>query len=209
MNYTLSNAFRFIFLLYVLFPAMISSQQQVTYPEELLNGSIEQQVDFLFNRASDYSNNGVRYKVSRTREFEKLRDNISDSLKENRKIALTLKQTIDNQNGQINKLKEELTTTTKALSNATNEKDSVNFFGQQITKGTYNLIVWIVLIILSILLGHFIFRFTRSNAITQESKAKLTDLEIEFEDYRRKALEREQRISRQLHDEINKNRKSK
>jgi ATP-dependent Zn protease len=188
---------------------MISSQQQVTYPEELLNGSIEQQVDFLFNRASDYSNNGVRYKVSRTREFEKLRDNISDSLKENRKIALTLKQTIDNQNGQINKLKEELTTTTKALSNATNEKDSVNFFGQQITKGTYNLIVWIVLIILSILLGHFIFRFTRSNAITQESKAKLTDLEIEFEDYRRKALEREQRISRQLHDEINKNRKSK
>ena len=41
------------------------------------------------------------------------------------------------------------------------------------------------------------------------SKGKTVDLELEYEDHRRKALEREQRISRQLHDEINKNRKTK
>jgi len=45
--------------------------------------------------------------------------------------------------------------------------------------------------------------------LTQEAKAKLDDLEAEYEDHRRKALEREQRISRQLQDEINKYRKSK
>jgi hypothetical protein len=60
-----------------------------------------------------------------------------------------------------------------------------------------------------LLLLLFVFRFRQSNVLTQEAKTKLADLEAEYEEHRRKSLEREQRISRQLQDEINKYKKSK
>ena len=45
--------------------------------------------------------------------------------------------------------------------------------------------------------------------LTQEAKTSLDELEIEYEEHRRRALEREQKISRQYQDEINKNKKAK
>jgi hypothetical protein len=44
--------------------------------------------------------------------------------------------------------------------------------------------------------------------VTKEAKRKLEDIETEFEDHRRIALEREQKVRRQLQDEINKNKKT-
>ena len=188
---------------------MLTGQQQPSYPEELVSGSIEQQVEYLFNRSSDYANNGVRYKVSRTREFEKLRDNILDSLTSTRNSLKGLEKTIKDQNNLIKDLNKRLEETSESLNQISAEKDSFTFLGNQMSKGTYNLIIWTIILMLLALLGHFIFRFSRSNVLTQEARGKLSDLEMEFEEHRRKALEREQRISRQLHDEINKNRKAK
>ena len=42
------------------------------------------------------------------------------------------------------------------------------------------------------------------NCQTNHSKSVLTELEEEYQEYKRKAIEREQKISRQLQDEINK-----
>ncbi|MEX0314527.1 MAG: tRNA (guanine-N1)-methyltransferase, partial [Allomuricauda sp.] len=53
----------------------------------------------------------------------------------------------------------------------------------------------------------FIYRFRNSNVLTSQAKEALADLEKEFEEHRRRALEREQKISRQLQDELNKNKK--
>jgi hypothetical protein len=50
----------------------------------------------------------------------------------------------------------------------------------------------------------FIFQFKQSNAITIESKLALKESEKEFDIYKVKALEREQRAMRRLQDELNK-----
>jgi hypothetical protein len=57
-------------------------------------------------------------------------------------------------------------------------------------------------------LAFFIYKFRSSNTLTQQAKSALADLEEEYEQHRRRALEREQKISRELHDERNKNKKS-
>ena len=54
------------------------------------------------------------------------------------------------------------------------------------------------------LLLFFIFKYQSSLKGTKEAIANLEDLEKEFEDHRRRALEREQIINRKLQDEINK-----
>jgi len=50
----------------------------------------------------------------------------------------------------------------------------------------------------------FIYKFKNSNAITKAARKSLEETELEFEEHRRVALEREQKVRRQLQDEINK-----
>lgn len=189
-------------------PILLSAQQSAVFPEELENGTIEGQMEFLFKGSSNYTNNGIRYKVLRTRELEKLHGNILDSLNNIKKQVSDLSKSIGNQDEIINDLKLKLDETSGKLEQTNSEKDSISLFGKTVSKMTYGVTMWTIIIVLLLLLGHFIYRFSLSNTLTQEAKSKLQDLETEYEDHRRKALEREQRISRQLHDEINKNRKN-
>jgi len=64
--------------------------------------------------------------------------------------------------------------------------------------------MWSIIGILLSGLLLFIFRFKNSNTLTRQAKIKLDELELDFEDYKRKALEKEQKLGRQLQDERNK-----
>ncbi|MGB6150523.1 MAG: tRNA (guanine-N1)-methyltransferase, partial [Pricia sp.] len=109
----------------------------------------------------------------------------------------------------ISSLEKKLEDTTNSLAAVTEEKDNMSFLGIAVSKGTYNAILWTVIAGLLILLLFFIYKFRNSNILTQEAKTNLSELETEYEDHRRRALEREQKISRQLQDEINKYKKQK
>lgn len=69
--------------------------------------------------------------------------------------------------------------------------------------------MWGIVIVLALLLGVFIYKFRNSNSITSESRKALEILEAEYEEHRRNSIEREQKVRRQLQDEINKNRSLK
>lgn len=198
-----------LFICFLTLPIYLAAQQNGNYPEELNSGNIESQLDFLYNNSGNYTNNGIRFKVTRTREFEKLRENLLDSIRTFRSNLQSLKETISAYNEKIKDQQQKLDDVSTSLTQVTNEKDSISFLGNNISKMTYGTIIWTLFTILLLLLADFIYRYSKSNALTKEAKSKLLDLEEEYEEYRRKALEREQRISRQLHDEMNKNRKTK
>ena len=66
------------------------------------------------------------------------------------------------------------------------------------------LVVSGIVAVLALALVFFIFKFKGSNAHTQEARQKLADTEHEYEEYRKKALEKEQKMGRLLQDERNK-----
>jgi hypothetical protein len=183
---------------------------QEAEPElSLEGGTIESQFEFLYRKSGNYNAEGRRYEVVRKVQLDKLRDNILDSLSGARSKVAELNATITRHEGTIEDLNGKLENTTAQLTEVTEEKDSMSFFGMQVSKITYNLILWTIIIVLMLFLLLFIYKFRRSNVLTQEAKVKLGDLEAEYEEHRRRALEREQRISRQLQDEINKYKKGK
>ncbi|MDX1316484.1 MAG: tRNA (guanine-N1)-methyltransferase, partial [Xanthomarina gelatinilytica] len=47
-------------------------------------------------------------------------------------------------------------------------------------------------------------KYKNSHVITKEAKKALEEIEVEFEEHRKTALEREQKVRRQLQDELNK-----
>ncbi len=175
----------------------------------LENGPIDSQFDFVYKKSGNYRADGKRYEVVRTISLDKLRQNVLDTLSGFNTRAADLKATIAGHESTIASLEKKLEDTTNSLAVVTEEKDNMSFLGIAVSKGTYNAILWTVIAGLLILLLFFIYRFRNSNILTQEAKTNLSELETEYEDHRRRALEREQKISRQLQDEINKYKKQK
>ena len=203
--------FRNLFITLVIFCSALSFAQTDATAEEpsLDGGSINSQFDYIYQKSGNYRADGKRYEVVRTLSLDKLRQNVIDSINVANKKAVELQGVIKSQESSIATLNQKLSETTKNLTSVTDEKDSMSFLGAQVSKATYNIILWTMILGLFLLLLLFIFKFRQSNVLTQEAKGNLAELESEYEDHRRRALEREQRISRQLQDEINKYRKSK
>lgn len=188
------------------------AQDQAQQDEDELSldkGTINNQFEYLYKKSGNYNADGKRYEVVRSINLDKLRQNVLDTINAANKNSGALKATIAGHESTITSLNKKLEETTNSLASVTDEKDSMSFLGIQVSKGTYNFILWTVIFGLLLLLLLFIYRFRRSNILTQIAKSNLSELETEYEDHRRRALEREQRISRQLQDEINKYKKSK
>jgi len=173
------------------------------------NGDIDGQFEYVYKKSGNYRSEGKRYEVVRTISLDQLRKNVMDTLSGFNSRAAELKATISGHESTISSLEKKLEDTTNSLASVTEEKDNMSFLGIAVSKGTYNAILWTVIAGLLILLLFFIYKFRNSNILTQEAKTNLSELETEYEDHRRRALEREQKISRQLQDEINKYKKQK
>ena len=182
-----------------------------TQPEELSldSGTVDSQFEFIYRRSGNYRAEGRRYEVVRIIYLDKLRQNVKDTLAAAAEKQRELEGTIEGNETTIASLNEELSATKTQLQTISDEKDSISLFGKYIAKSTYNFIMWTAVLALLLLLILFVIKFRQSNYLTQEAKRNLTDLETEYENHRRRALEREQRISRQLQDEINKYRNKK
>jgi len=188
------------------------SQETETETDEPLSldeGPISNQFDYISKRSGNYRADGVRYEVVKETNLFKLRKNVLDSIAATTKKTAALNATIAEHETTITSLNKKLDETTTNLTAVSEEKDSMSFLGILVAKATYNIILWTIIGALFLLLGVFIYRFRNSNILTQEAKHNLSELELEYEDHRRRALEREQKISRQLQDELNRQKKPK
>lgn len=168
-------------------------------------GSIDNQFEYVIRR----SNNFQDFKVVKKTWLYTLKAHTIDSLKAVHKDLADTKILVDTQAKEISDLKSSLESTQTNLEATRSEKDNIGLFGLQMNKSSYKTIMWLIIACLLALLGFFIYRFRNSNAITRQAKKNLVDIEEEFEEHRKTAVEREQKVRRQLQDEINKQKTTK
>ena len=183
--------------LYVLHSFQMNAQENTV-------NTIENQFDNIYRTSSTYQN----YKVISRDRFNTLKSSVLDSLKVYSTSLSAKEKTITAKGLEIESLKKELAETNIKLKEAISKENSFSFLGVEIAKGTYNLMVWALVGVLLAGLIHFIYQFAKSNTTTKTALTDLEEVENEFEAHRKKTLEREQKLRRQLHDEINKNRNS-
>lgn len=170
-------------------------------PKASLNsGTIESQFDYLYKKSGSYQ----EYKVVKKTFFYKIKNNVLDSLKTIKEELASTKQIVVRQENEIKGLKNNLKTTNDNLTGVTKEKDNIKFLGIPLTKAAYNTILWSIITGLIAFLLVFIFKFKASNTITKQANKLLTETEEEFDAYRATSLEREQKVRRELQDELNK-----
>ncbi len=195
-----------VFSLY--FTNITLSQTEPTNPEieklSLNSGTIDNQFEYVIRRSPRWQD----YKNVKTNWLYTLKAHTLDSLKALQVQLDDTKSVVVAKQNEIDELKTNLSSTKSTLEATNIEKDSMSLFGMQMSKGGYNTLLWSVIGALLALLLFFIYKFKNSNAITKQAKHNLSEIEAEFEEHRRVALEREQKVRRQLQDEINKQKKS-
>lgn len=185
------------------FTVFMSAQTQLTKAQvESLPNTIENEFVKIYKK----SNNWQEYKMVKRVAFINFQKRVLDSVSIIKKDILTKKETIKQQKETIFSLNEQITKLNEDLKNSSNAKDSISLFGMQLSKTVYNFILWTIIIVLLVGLFFFIFKYKRSNIITKGATKNLVEIEEEFEQHRKKTLEKEQKLRRQLHDEMNKNR---
>ena len=164
--------------------------------------SIENQFDEIYRISTSYQ----VYKVISKERYKTLKTNVLDSLNTSKKTISEKESLLLTERSNIQNTKTLLTKTKLELDAALTKENSISLFGLQLSKTTYNLLLWSIIALLLLSLFYFVFKFFKSNILTKEAKNNLEDIEQELEEYRKKTLEREQKLRRQLQDEINKQR---
>ncbi|MBO3117328.1 tRNA (guanine-N1)-methyltransferase [Winogradskyella sp. DF17] len=167
----------------------------------LNSGTIDNQFEYVIQRSNRYQ----EFKVVKQTWLYALKAHTLDSLKALHKELSDTQAIVDGQASNIETLQTNLANTQTTLEETEEEKNNMMLFGVQMGKTNYNILMWSIIAALLSLLLFFIYKFKNSNALTREAKLKLDEVETEFEEHRRTALEREQKVRRQLQDELNKN----
>jgi len=164
--------------------------------------SLSKQFEQVYRRSSSYKD----FKVIRKSTFQNLKKNTLDSIKiidEKLKIESQKNTRLEQEINSVAKIRLEQNL---ELSEAILEKNTISFVGLKLKKNTFKIIIWSIFLTLIILICYFAYKLKDGIKITSQAKKELTSVEEEFNSYKKKSLVRDQKMRRQLQDEINKQR---
>lgn len=187
-----------------LFSSSVFAQTTLTKKQQLdaLPNTVENQFIKTYGKASNWK----EYKMITRPDFQSLQKNIVDSVVALKKNIQSKQLKINEQEKSISTLNEKINGLTNNLNSSIDKENKISFIGIGMTKSSYNLLLWSIITVLAITTVFFVLRFKNSNRLTKEAKTNLVEIEQEFEQHRKRSLEKEQKLRRQLQDEINKQR---
>ena len=191
----MKSLYLFIFCLFVSVNTFSQKAKNDTLP-------LSKQFEQVYSRSSSYKD----FKVIRKTTFQDLKENTLNSIKsidEKLKIESLKNTRLEQEINNITKTHLELDL---KLSNAILEKNTISFIGLKLKKNTFKIIIWSIFFMLIILICYLAYKLKDGVKITSQAKKELTRVEEEFNSYKKKSLVRDQKLRRQLQDEINKQR---
>ncbi|SEJ39877.1 hypothetical protein SAMN04488018_13228 [Myroides marinus] len=187
--------------------AIILSATLLTLTLSSYSQSSTNTIENQFNTLISQSNNWQNYKVVEKNKFQQLQQNVKDSInslqttiRQNNTIVIEQKTLVDSLSNQLQVLQ-------KDLKIAIDKENNLDFIGISTHKSTFQIIVWSIILILLLILGILFIQFKKSYSDTKDARKKQIETESELEEYKKNSLEREQKVRRQLQDEINKNKR--
>lgn len=185
-----------LLLVFCVFQLPILAQDTTTVQNSLNSGTISSQFDYIYR----VSNGFQEYEVVKKTNLEKLKSNVTDSIK-------VLKNEIANLMLQQSSVADSLANFSKILEQANQEKeaailekDSFTFLGVLVEKNLYSTIMWLIVIGLAVAMVFFSVQYFKSFGKVKKAQKDLEEVQEEFDQHRKNALERERKLKRELID---------
>lgn len=162
----------------------------------------------LTQQFDDMLANSNRYQTYRVVPIDWLnafKINVLDSLSGNVEKIKLLEKTLEENSTTISEQTAAMAQKDEQIAQLEKEKDGISLFGTIISKGLYNMLLW-GLIVLA--LGAMFLAFARGKLAvsrSHEMEKTIAELSDELDKSKRRRLEVEQDLRRQLQDQINKN----
>lgn len=176
------------------------AQDSVADNSPKLPTTIVNEFDAMVEEAGNYQ----EYKVVKKEALAKFKINLAERRDTFEAEIDALGKEIVTQNKEITDLKKQLLETQNQLTTVEEQKSSMQLLGNNVDKTTFQTIVFAIIGVLLLMLLLVSIKFKANSAATNEAKDTLESTEKEFEEYKRKALEKQQVLGRQLQDEKNK-----
>lgn len=141
------------------------------------------------------------FKMVRKSNIEIIQKNVADSIAKYRKEISELKSSSSTSSSTIASLRDSLQTTQTKLQTETSKKDSISFIGIDFTKSSYHTFVWVIIVVLSLALLIISFSFRKAKVDAIEHQKTAEEAQNAFQTFKKKAMETEQKLKRQLLDE--------
>ena len=156
----------------------------------------------VFKANASYWDGFFMFKEPQLNEFNNA---YSDTIKK-------LESAISINSSQINKLNTEITSLNTKLSDteiklqeSISKENGIVSLGISFDKNTFPSLLYSIIILLMIVAALAFFLFLRSNSITKETEKRFLDQTTTMENQKKRSLERETKLNRELQTERNKN----
>lgn len=190
----------FIALLFYTLNTNIAVAQQAQKDSLQADPTLRGQYQSILNKSKNL--NG--FKVVNPARLSTFWKNLNDTLRSERKQLPALRKQIAEQQKTVAELKKQLSDKETAL-NASNQRlDEISFLGTSFSKGTYNTMVWTIILILALALIIVIIRSARLLHEARYRSSLYEEISAEYQSYKVKANEKEKKLARELQDERNK-----
>lgn len=190
----------YILIFTAIFLTTTSFAQETVVEDISINGQ--------FETILRISTNYKGYKVINKEKFLQLKQNVLDSIKTSQNLVNQKNRLLKADKQTIKRTQDLLNKTQLELSATVLKEDSISFLGMQLSKVSYNIILWTLILSLISALVYVILIFLKNNIHTKEAKNNLLIVEKELEQHIKNAIDREQKLRRKLQDEVNKQRNS-
>lgn len=191
---------RFALILAILALVFTKVYCQTTIPDVLIRNSLKEQMKYIEERTKIYED----YRAIREDMFQKLTENIADTLSEakNNIAALNIKTLMLKHS--IDSLNDYLKTVQISLEEISRTKNSIRVLGMEVQKVIYNTIMWTILGGLLIILIAGFLAFKRNLTVTNNTRKEFMELKDEFAAYRKTSREAREKMSMDHFKEIKK-----
>ncbi len=188
-----------IIILFLLI-SLPSFGQSTTQSNDTGDKNLRQQFQEMLDKSETYT----EYKVINRSKLSDYTRAVQDTLAQYRKTIKALRDEVADQKSQIGQLTRRIEDLETQLARSEELRESLTFLGVEMYKTTYHLFVWIVIGGLAAF-GVFAYTsFMRSNRITAKTKKEFRELELEFEEHKKRNYEKQIKLGRELQTERNK-----
>ncbi len=163
------------------------------------DSSLQGQYQSVLSRSK--SMNG--YKLVNPYRLSAFWKNVSDTLATKRKELARAKTQISSQALTIDTLKTQIAGKENTLINTNAKLDEISLLGLPLTRSTYSLIVWSLIIVLALALTFVVIRSAKHVHEAKYRSGLYEEIAQEYQNYKIKANDKEKKLARELQDERN------
>ena len=186
-------------IIFTLISLISYAQQQPTLQQKLRSElSLQAQFQTLLNQSRSQD---ADFKVIRKSNVEIIQRNVSDSVAQYRKEIAELKNSSSTSTQQIQALKDSVEVLSADLTDERSKTNSISFLGMDFAKSTYHTMVWSIIIVLGLAFFVTLISFRKAKVDAVDHQKTAEEAQTDFLAFKKKAMETEQKLKRQLLDE--------